>query len=144
MWRLLGALLAAGLAAPSLAVEFRTVDVPTVLYDAPSQKGGKLFVIRRGTPVELVVNLEGWSKVRDADGGLAWIEAKHLVRRRAVIVTAPRAQARMNPDESASIAFEAVRNVSLGYLETAPGGWVKVRHRDGETGFVRASQVWGL
>ncbi|MBN8453281.1 SH3 domain-containing protein [Accumulibacter sp.] len=144
MQRLLGAVLAAGLAAPSLAVEYRTVDVPTVLYDAPSQKGAKLFVIRRGTPVELVVNLEGWSKVRDAEGGLAWIEARHLVKRRTVIVTTPRAQIRLNPEESAPTAFEAARNVSLVYLETAPGGWVKVRHRDGETGFVRVNQVWGL
>ena len=71
MKRLLGLLLTAGLAAPSLAIEYRTVDTPAVLYDAPSQKGSKLFVVRRGTPVEMVVNLEGWSKVRDADGGLA-------------------------------------------------------------------------
>jgi len=144
MKRLLGVLLAAGLVTPSLAIEYRTVDVPTVLYDAPSQKGGKLFVVRRGTPVELVVNLEGWSKVRDAEGGLAWIESKYLVKRRAVIVTTPRAQVRVNPDEAAAIAFEALRNVSLVYLEAAPGGWVKVRHRDAETGFVRANQVWGL
>ena len=144
MPRLFGVLLAVGLAAPSLAIEYRTVDVPTVLYDAPSQRGGKSFVIRRGTPVELVVNLEGWSKVRDADGGLAWIEAKHLVKRRTVIVTTPRAQIRQSPEESAPIAFEAARNVSLNYLEAAPGGWAKVRHRDGETGFVRANQVWGL
>jgi hypothetical protein len=60
MKRLLGFLLAAGCAMPSLAIEYRTVEAATVLYDAPSQKGSKLFVIRRGTPVELVVNLEGW------------------------------------------------------------------------------------
>jgi flagellar basal body rod protein FlgF len=28
-------------------------------------------------------------------------------------------------------------------LEMAPGGWVRVRHADGATGYVRASQVWG-
>ncbi len=144
MRRLLGFLVAAGLAAPSLAIEYRTVDAATVLYDAPSQKGGKVFVIRRGTPVELVVSLEGWSKVRDADGGLSWIEAKYLVNRRAVIITAARAQIRQNAEESAPIAFEAEKNVSLDYLETAPGGWIKVRHRDGQVGFVRASQAWGF
>ena len=26
----------------------------------------------------------------------------------------------------------------------AAPGWAKVRHRDGVTGFVRATQVWGL
>lgn len=94
MKRLLGLLLGAGLAVPALAIEYRTVNIATVLYDAPSLRGSKLFVIRRGTPVELVVNLEGWSKVRDADGGLAWIEAAALVKRRSVIVTVARAQVR--------------------------------------------------
>ena len=28
--------------------------------------------------------------------------------------------------------------------EIAQGGWVRVRHADGATGFVRANQVWGL
>ena len=144
MKALLAVLLATGLASPALAIEYRSVDAAAVLYDAPSQKGSKLFVIRRGTPVELVVNLEGWSKVRDAEGGLAWVEAKHLVQRRTVIVTATRAQVRQGADESAPVAFEAEKNVSLNYLEAAPGGWVKVRHRDGATGFVRANQVWGI
>jgi len=144
MKRLLGLLLTAGLAAPSLAIEYRTVDTPAVLYDAPSQKGSKLFVVKRGTPVEMVVNLEGWSKVRDADGGLAWIEARYLAKRRTVIVSVVRAQVRQSADETAAVVFEAEKNVSLDYLETMPGGWVKVRHRDGQEGFVRAGQVWGF
>ena len=144
MKRLLGLLLGAGLAVPALAIEYRTVNIATVLYDAPSLRGSKLFVIRRGTPVELVVNLEGWSKVRDADGGLAWIEAAALVKRRSVIVTVARAQVRQNADEAAALVFEAEKNVSLEYLETSPGGWVKVRHREGQTGFVRVDQIWGF
>jgi len=144
MKRLLGLLLGVGLAVPALAIEYRTVNIATVLYDAPSLRGSKLFVIRRGTPVELVVNLEGWSKVRDADGGLAWIEAAALVKRRSVIVTVARAQVRQNADEAAALVFEAEKNVSLEYLETSPGGWVKVRHREGQTGFVRVNQIWGF
>lgn len=137
-------LLAAGFCLPALAIEYRTVNAATVLYDSPSQKGGRLFVIRRDTPVELVVNLEGWAKVRDAEGGLAWIERKYLVERRSLIVTAGRAEVRQSADESAPLVFEAEKNVALDYLETLPGGWVKVRHRDGQSGYVRANQVWGL
>lgn len=143
MKRLLVVLACVGPAWPALAADFRTVDVPSVLYDAPSQKGSKLFVIRRGTPVEVIVRLEGWSKVRDADGGLAWIEAKSLANRRTVLVSAARAVVRQKADESAPAVFEAERNVSLDYLDAAPGGWVKVRHRDGLVGYVRSNQVWG-
>jgi len=144
MKRLLSLLLAAGLALPALAIEYRTVDAATVLYDAPSQKGGKLFVIKRYTPVEVVVGLEGWAKVRDADGGLAWIEKKYLSEKRSLIVVAGHAEVRQSADESAPLVFEAEKGVALDYLETLPGGWAKVRHRDGQSGFVRANQVWGL
>ena len=137
-------ILAVGAALPAAAIDYRTVETATVLYDAPSQRGAKLFVIRRDTPVELVVNLEGWSKVRDAEGGLAWIERKFLVERRTVIVTAPRAEIRQKPEENAALVFEAEKKVSLEYLETAAGGWIKVRHRDGQSGYVRANQIWGV
>ena len=144
MKRLLTLLLAAGLALPVFAIEYRTVETATVLYDAPSQKGSKLFVIKRDTPVEIVVTLEGWSKVRDAEGTLTWIEKKYLSDKRSVIVTDDRAEVRKKPEEGSPLVFEAEKNVALEYLETAAGGWIKVRHRDGQSGFVRANQIWGL
>ena len=101
-------------------------------------------MIRRHTPVEVVVALDGWSKVRDADGGLSWIEKKFLSDKRTVIVTAERAEVRQKADESSQLIFEAEKNVSLEYLESAPGGWIKVRHLDGQSGFVRGNQIWGL
>jgi len=135
---------AAGFCLSANAIEYRTVDTATVLYDAPSQRGSKRFVIKRETPVEVVVNIEGWSKVRDADGTLAWIEKKYLSDRRTVIVTAERAEVRQKAEEGSPLVFEAEKNVALEYLEAAPGGWIKVRHRDGQSGFVRANQIWGL
>ncbi|MEI7428874.1 MAG: SH3 domain-containing protein [Betaproteobacteria bacterium] len=144
MKRLLALMLSVGVSLSALAIEYRTVEAATVLYDAPSQRGSKLFVIKRDTPVEVVVSLEGWSKVRDAEGGLAWIEKKYLAERRTVIVTASLAEVRQKADDGAPLVFEAEKNVPLDYLETATGGWVKVRHRDGQSGFVRANQIWGL
>ncbi|MQY50699.1 SH3 domain-containing protein [Rhodocyclus gracilis] len=131
-------------AAPSFAVDYRSVDTPTVLYDSPSQKGVPLFVIRRGTPVEAVVVLDGWIKVRDAAGGLAWIDKKSLSDQRTLIVTASRASVRQAADESSPLVFDAEKGVLLDFVELVPGGWAKVRHVDGQSGFVRANQVWGL
>ena len=133
----------AGVSLPAGAIEYRTVETASVLYDAPSQYGSKRFVIRRDTPVEIVVSLEGWIKVRDPEGSLAWIEKKNLGTRRTVIVRAERAEILKKAEEGAPVVFEAERNVSLDYLEAAPGGWVKVHHRDGQEGFVRAGQIWG-
>ena len=138
-------LITTGLPLSARAAEYRTVESATVLYDTPSQKGAKLFVIRSDTPVEIVAdNLEGWTKVRDSTGAFAWIEKKDLNARRTLVVKAERAVILRSPVDTAPLSFEAERNVSLNYLGTVPGGWIKVRHRDGQEGYVRAAEVWGF
>ena len=132
-------------AAPAWALEFLSVaEAGAVLFDAPSQKAKPLFVIARGTPVEVVVSLEGWIKVRDAAGDLAWIEKKALAEKRMLIVTAKSAEVRSQAEAGAPPVFEADKDVLLEFIEPGPLGWAKVRHRDGQSGFVRVSQVWGL
>jgi len=127
-----------------LALDYRTVTEAAAVYDAPSAKAKPLFVVLAGTPVELVVGLEGWSKVRDSKGDLTWIEKNHLAEKRNVIVRAERAQVRAAAEDKAALVFEAERDVVLDLLEVQPAGWVKVRHRDGQDGFLKATQVWGL
>jgi SH3-like domain-containing protein len=131
-------------AAPALALDYRSVTEAAPVYDAPSAKAKPLFVVLPGTPVELVVSLDGWSKVRDSKGDLTWIEKKHLSEKRTVMVRFDRAQVRAAADDKAALAFEAERDVVLELLEAVPGGWIKVKHRDGQTGFLKAPQVWGL
>jgi SH3-like domain-containing protein len=133
------------LAAPAWALEFRSVsEAGTVMFDAPSQKAKPLYIIARGTPVEVVVSLEGWVKVRDSVGDLAWVERRTLAEKRMLIVTAKSAEVRSQADSSAQLIFEADKDVLLEFVEPGPLGWAKVRHRDGQSGFVRANQVWGL
>jgi SH3-like domain-containing protein len=134
----------AACAAPAAAGEFRSVaDNAAVLYDAPSVKSKKVYVVSQGYPVEVVVVVEGWSKVRDASGELTWIESKRLSDRRTVLVKAGRAQVRESASDTAPVVFEAAQDVLLELLGIAAGGWLRVRHRDGQAGFVRAGQVWG-
>ena len=130
-------------ALPALALEFRAVgDTAAVLYDAPSARSTKLYVVNRGYPLEVLVTVEGWVKVRDASGAFAWIEAKQLTDKRTVMVKVPFALVREKPDETAAVAFQAQQSVLLELINVS-GGWVQVRHRDGGTGYVRVQQVWG-
>jgi SH3-like domain-containing protein len=146
MWRrALVALSLACVAFAAQAIDYRSVNVPAaILYDAPSQAGKKLYLIRELTPVEVVVRLEGWNKVRDAEGGLAWIEAKNLGDKRMLVVTAPRAEIRQSDKPEASVLLELDKWVGVEFVEMASPGWAKVRHRDGAMGYIRSTQVWGL
>jgi SH3-like domain-containing protein len=136
----------------AVAVEFRaTADAATVLYDAPSAKAKPMFVYGRDTPLEVIVVLEGWVKVRDATGTIGWVDQKDLTESRSVEVRAPVAEVLASPDPAAPLVFRAERDVLLELAEpaatasaTATPGWVKVRHRDGQTGYVRIAQIFGL
>jgi SH3-like domain-containing protein len=126
------------------AADFRSVqESAAVLYDAPSRAATPLFVVSRMYPLEVIVNLEAWVKVRDHTGVLTWVEKKALSDRRTVLVTAALAEARARPEEGAPLAFSAAQNVALELVEVAAGGWLRVRHADGASGYLRASQVWG-
>lgn len=139
------ALIAAFLfAASAHAAEFRSVGQDAaVLYDAPSKAAIPLYIVSRDFPLEVIVRLEAWVKVRDQTGALSWIEKSALSDRRMVVVTTSSAQVHVRPDDASPVAFVAAQNVALELLEVVPGGWLHVRHDDGSNGYVRASLVWG-
>jgi SH3-like domain-containing protein len=128
------------------AFDFKSVGAaPAILYDAPSVKGGKLYVAPRGMPVEVVLTYGEWAKVRDVNGDLAWTEAKSLVAKRSVVVrSAAGAKMRATADEAAPVTMSFDKGVLLDLLDPQAASWVKVRHKDGLTGYVKAADVWGL
>lgn len=135
-------LLAAGVAP---AGEFRSIaENATLMYDAPSAQATKLFVASRFYPVEVIVQLDNWTKVRDVAGDLAWVEKKSLSEMRTAVVKTALADVCQKPEEAAALVFQARRGVALEIVELGAGAWIKVQHRDGQAGFVRANQVWGL
>jgi SH3-like domain-containing protein len=146
------AALAAGAALPLGAADFRaTAEAPTVLYDAPSARARPQFVFGRDVPVEVLVVVDGWTKVRDLGGTIGWIASKSLADKRVLQVRVPNADVRAVPDDASPVVFRAEHNVLLELAEpatsagtTAAPGWVKVRHRDGTTGYARISQLFGL
>jgi SH3-like domain-containing protein len=136
------------LAMGAIGAEFHSTSETVVLYDAPSVKAKPLFVLGREVPVEVIVAVEGWYKIRDATGTVAWMEKKSAADRRTVVVRSSTADVLATPDASAAVVFKAEQNVLLELADpsyaTSTPGWAKVRHRDGQTGYVRISQVWGL
>jgi len=132
----------------AMAAEFHASTDVAVLYDAPSVKAKPLFVVGRDYPFEVIVAVEGWVKVRDVNGTVAWIEKKSAGDKRMLVVRAPVGEVLASPDASAAGVFKAEQGVLLelvdpSHASTTPG-WAKVRHRDGQTGFIRIQQVWGL
>jgi SH3-like domain-containing protein len=130
---------------PALAQEFRSIGEPAaILYDAPSAKAKRMWVLGRGYPVQVTVTIEGWSKVRDATGELSWVENRALSSARTVLVRAATASVRESAGDTSPVVLRVTRDVVLDLVEQPAGGWVRVRHRDGISGFIHVNQVYGL
>jgi len=131
-------------ASVSAASEFKSIGPgPAVMFDTPSAKGRKLFAAPAGMPVEIIINNGDWSRVRDAAGDLAWVENKSLSSKRMLLVESAQAIVRSSADEKAAVVFTANKGVLLELAEPVASSWLKVRHRDGDIGYAKASDVWG-
>ena len=130
---------------PAWGAEFRSVAINgAILYDAPSFKANRLYLIGKYYPLEIVSRSGEWAKVRDAGGDLSWIAGNMLSDKRMLMVFANVVEVRDAPNESATIVFRAEKNVVLELAETPSSTWIKLKHRDGQSGYARLNQLWGL
>lgn len=127
------------------AFDYKSVgNVPTIMYDTPSPFGIKRFVAPPGMPVEVVHSAHGWSKVRDVYGDMTWVESKALSDTRTVVVTADRIDVRQQPEGASPAAFTTEKGVVLIIDAPIESEWIKVRHQNGQTGYVLTSEIWGI
>lgn len=126
------------------ALEYRSIAAPkAILFDAPSAEATKIYILNQGYPVEVIVNLGAWIKVRDQLGSLSWVEGKNLNSKRTVLVTT-KTDIKSAEDSASALVATVEKDVVLEMLSpTIKNGWVKVKHRDGITGYIQSSAVWG-
>ncbi|MFA9440673.1 SH3 domain-containing protein [Uliginosibacterium sp. sgz301328] len=132
------------LSAAASALDIHEMGGNAIVYDAGSVQAKPQFILLRGTPVEQIVTTDKWVKIREAGGGMGWVERSQLVDRTHVIVTAAVAEIRRAPDANAPIVFTARKDVLLDVADKPASGWVKVQHADGQNGYVLVRSVWGL
>jgi SH3-like domain-containing protein len=128
------------------ALEYRSVAVSkAVLYDAPSSSAKKVLLLSQYYPVEIIVNLGDWIKVRDAQGSISWVEAKHLSSKRTVMVNINQAEIRQAADATSVLVATVEKDVALEVIDLKlNNGWLKVKHRDGAIGYILISSTWGF
>lgn len=130
----------------AVALEYRSVAVPkAILYDAPSSSAKKILLLSQYYPVEIIVNLGDWIKVRDAQGSISWVEAKQLSSKRTVMVNINHAEIRQSAQASSALMATLDKAVVLEVVDLKlNNGWLKVKHRDGIIGYILISSTWGF
>ncbi len=135
------------LAAPLVSAEDfkQTIDAATVAFEGPSTRATKQFIYSRGTPLEVLVTIEGWHKVRDAQGGLVWVERRALGERTQVQVkSAAAVDVHASANEVSPVIFRAEPGVLLTLVAQPTNAYAEVRTRDGQIGFLRIDSLFGI
>ena len=123
---------------------YREITSPAaILYDGPSARARKLFIVVRGTPLEWLSALNQWVKVCDMSGDVLWVHRDDLGESRHVVASTL-AALRRTAQPNGELVVQVERGVLLEVVGAgAPAGWLRVRHRGGASGFVSADEVWG-
>ena len=130
----------------SAYAEFRSVAfAKTILYEAPSATTKKLYLVSEGYPLEIIVNLGDWLKVRDPYGTLSWAESKNLQSKRTVIVKVDKANIYKDPESKSALVATIEKDVVIELSDPfIANGWIKVRYQQDLDGYIQTSQVWGI
>jgi len=130
----------------SAYAEFRSVASPkTILYEAPSATTKRVYLVDEGFPLEIIVNLGDWLKVRDLYGTLSWVESKNLQPKRTVIVKVDKANIHKDPESKSALIATIEKDVVIELSEPLiTNGWIKVRYQQDLDGYIQTSQVWGI
>lgn len=130
----------------SAYAEFRSVSISkTILYEAPSATTKRVYLVSDGYPLEVIVNLGDWLKVRDPYGTLSWVESKNLQSKRTVIVKVDKANIFKEPELKSELLANIEKDVVIELSDPLiTSGWIKVRYQQDLDGYIQASQVWGI
>ena len=112
------------------------------MRSGPGTKYSVLWELGDGFPLKIVGNKGSWYKVEDFEGDGGWIE-KNLVHRDAhMIVKKKRINVRSGPGGSYRVVGKANYGVVFKTVKQKKG-WVKVKHENGLSGWVKRSLLWG-
>lgn len=137
---ILSVVVAAALVLPAAAQGLITAR-PAVLYDGPQKTARAKAILSGGYPVKQISQLQGWRKVTTHNGDSGFLAEEDITRGRRAVVIANRAIIYNAANDASPPVFYARRGVVLDLLGRE-GGWLKVAHPDGETGYVTAAAVW--
>jgi SH3-like domain-containing protein len=93
-------------------------------------------------PVDVVKKAGKWYQIADFEGDRGWMHKSLLKKIPSVIVKATLVNVREGPGKNFKVVFQAEKGVSMRLMERKKS-WMKVKHADGDVGWIHKSLVWG-
>ena len=120
-----------------------SVNRPVVnMRSGPGLQSRIDWKLEQGYPLQVIGTRSNWYRVRDFEGDVGWVYAPLTGRMPHVVVKKKKVNVRSGPGRSYRVVALAGRGVVFRTIKSVKG-WVKVRHRNGVTGWVARHLVWG-
>jgi SH3-like domain-containing protein len=132
---------------PVFSAEFIAVKTKkSILYEGPSDSTSKEFIVTQSYPLQVLVKLKDWIKVRDHEGKISWIKAKDITRDRTVLTLKNNVILFYKPSYSSVKLADISVNVALRLVSPLnTDGWIEVKTLSQNIeGFIRVQDVWGF
>ena len=101
---------------------------------------GKFF------PLQILKKKGDWYRVKDFEGDIGWVYRKLTSKTPAVVVKTRkkvRANVRYGAGKKYKRIFQAARGSAFKLVKKS-GNWIKIKHADGDTGWIYKKLLWGL
>lgn len=117
-----------------------TAGIANLRY-GPGTKHEQLWQVEQYHPL-LVLEKQGeWYRIKDYEGDQAYIHESLVSKIRSVITVKNQCNIRSKPGKKSQVLFTAEKGVPFKVLERK-GNWIKVKHADGDTGWIYKTLVW--
>jgi SH3-like domain-containing protein len=127
----------------SQAAEIVRVKVKQAnLRSGPGKQFEKMWNAPMNYPYQVTDRKGKWLKVQDFSGYEDWIYGPLTDDKSAVVVKVKQANVRKGSSTNDEIVFTADMGVPFLVLDKK-GDWLKVRHEDGDEGWIYQTLVWG-
>jgi SH3-like domain-containing protein len=127
---------------PALALERMAVKSSTAnLRSGPGTKYEVLWQVEKYHPLLIIEKKGVWYKIKDFEGDMAWVHSSLLGKINGVITIKTKCNVRSKPDKGGKILFTVERGVPFKVLKRN-GNWIRIKHADGEIGWIYNSLVW--
>ena len=138
LFSVLFALLTTQAMAAQLAVKVDRANIRS----GPGTDHEILWSVGKYYPLDVIKKSGNWYKTRDFENDVGWIFHTLTKKIPTIIVKVPLVNIRKGPGTSFRVFFQAEKGVSFKLLDEK-AKWFKVKHTDGEIGWIHKSMVWG-
>ena len=116
------------------------------LHEAPSSSTKKVYIVTKGYPLEVIVSLKEWKKVKDHEGLINWIKTSDLSSKKTVLNLKNNNSIYLKPNSSSPLLANVNENVTLELLDTKKiDDWIKVYSKVGDIeGYIKVTNLWGI